>query len=202
VSSVTLWRLAGLSALLGGVLFVAFDILGFFEPEAGSDLDVVAHGILALSSGLALVGLIGLYGIQARESGVMGLVGFLASFVGALLGFGFAWGGVVIVPEIVDTPFIQNGPERSLAAGLIWIRLPLTALGFLVLAAATLRAGVLSRTGAWIMLAGAFLGALNTLFISLPGPLRGPALGGLGFAWLGYSVIRVAGRRRRGELRR
>ena len=51
-----------------------------------------------------------------------------------------------------------------------------------------------SRPAAWVMLAGALLGALNTLgILSLPGPLRGPALGGTGFEWLGVSVMQRAG---------
>jgi hypothetical protein len=82
---------------------------------------------------------------------------------------------------------------RDLATWMLGIRLPLTAIGFLLLAIATLRARVLSRTGAWIMLVGALLGALNTLGgLGLPGPFRGPALGGTGFAWLGLSVMRNA----------
>jgi hypothetical protein len=58
-------------------------------------------------------------------------------------------------------------------------------------------ARVLSRIGAWFMLIGALLGALNTLgILALPGPGRGPALGGTGFACgLGWSVMRVARRR-------
>jgi hypothetical protein len=197
MSPATLWRLAGLSALLGGALFVLFDVLSLWDVEGIPPEDVARFGILAVSSALALGGVIGVYGIQARESGVLGLVGFVASFIGALLGFGYAWGGVVIVPEVIGTPFVQEGPQRALAVWVLEIRLPLTAIGFLVLAIATLRAGILSRVGAWVMLVGALLGALNTLgILALPGPLRGPALGGTGFAWLGYSVIRVAGARR------
>jgi hypothetical protein len=103
---------------------------------------------------------------------------------------------VLVVPEILDTAFVRDGPTRELATTVLGIRLPLTAIGFLLLAIATLRARVLSRPAAWVMLAGALLGALNTLgILALPGPLRGPALGGTGFAWLGLSVMRRAGDR-------
>lgn len=194
MSTATLWRLGGLSALLGGALYVLFDALSAWDVEGIPPEDVARFGILAISSALSLGGLIGVYGIQSRESGVLGLVGFVAAFVGALLSFGFAWGAVIIVPEIIDTPFVQEGPNRAVGVWVLEIRLPLTAIGFLGLAVATLRAKVLSRLGAWIMLVGALLGALNTLgILALPGPLRGPALGGAGFAWLGLSVIRIAG---------
>lgn len=196
MSTATLWRMAGVSALLGGALYVLFDALSIWDVGGIPPEDVARFAILALSSALSLGGLIGVYGIQARQTGVLGLIGFVAAFSGALLSFGFAWGGVMIVPEVIDTPFVQEGPTRALAVWVLWARLPLTAIGFLALAIATLRARVLSRTGAWIMLAGALLGALNTLgILGLPGPLRGPALGGTGFGWLGVSVIRVAGAR-------
>ncbi|MGH2427585.1 MAG: hypothetical protein ACRDGV_01685 [Candidatus Limnocylindria bacterium] len=194
MSTATLWRLAGLSALLGGALYVLFDALSIWDVGGIPPEDVARFGILAISSALSLGGLIGVYGIQSRESGALGLIGFVAAFVGALLSFGVGWGGVMIVPEILDTPFVRDGPTRDLAIWVLGIRLPLTAIGFLVLAIATLRAQVLSRAGAWIMLVGALLGALNTLgILALPGPLRGPALGGTGFAWLGLSVMRIAG---------
>jgi hypothetical protein len=193
MSTAFLWRLAGLSALLGGALYVLFDALSIWDVEGIPPEDVARFVILAISSALALVGLIGVYGIQARQAGILGLIGFIASFAGSLLSFAVGWAGVVIVPEIIGTPFVRDGPDRSLAVWIREIRLPLTAIGFLVLAIATLRARVLSRVGAWIMLVGALLGALNTLgILALPGPLRGPALGGTGFAWLGYSVMRRA----------
>ena len=100
----------------------------------------------------------------------------------------------MVVPDILDTPLVRDGPTRDIAVWASEVRLPLTAIGFLTLAIATLRARVLSQAGAWVMLAGALLGALNTLgILALPGPLRGPALGGTGFAWLGLSVMRRAG---------
>jgi hypothetical protein len=199
MSPVILWRLGGLAALLGGALYVLFDALSLWDVGGIPPEDVARLAILAVSSAFSLIGLVGVYGIQSREAGVLGLVGFAAAFSGALMSFGVGWVGVMIVPEILDTPFVRDGPTRDLGNLVLGIRLPLTAIGFLLLAIATLRARVLSRPAAWVMLAGALLGALNTLgILALPGPLRGPALGGSGFAWLGVSVMQRAGDPSRG----
>jgi hypothetical protein len=196
MSTVVVWRLAGVAAMLGGALYVLFDALSLRDVGGIPPEDVARFAILAFSSAFSLVGLVGVYGIQAREAGILGLAGFLAAFVGGLMTFGVGWSGVMVVPEILDTPFVRDGPTRALANTVLGVRLPLTAIGFLLLAIATLRARQLSRPAAWVMLAGALLGALNTLgILALPGPLRGPALGGTGFAWLGFSVIRRAGNR-------
>jgi hypothetical protein len=194
--SVLLWRLAGLAAMLGGALYVLFDALSLRDVGGIPPEDVARFAILALSSAFSLLGLVGVYGVQSRAAGLLGFAGFVAAFAGALLSFGVGWSGVLVVPEILDTAFVRDGPTRELATTVLGIRLPLTAIGFLLLAIATLRARVLSRPAAWVMLAGALLGALNTLgILALPGPLRGPALGGTGFAWLGLSVMRRAGDR-------
>lgn len=116
----------------------------------------------------------------------------MVSFVGVLLAFGFYWGGVVIVPEILDTPFIEDGPERAAAIWILRLRIPLMTIGFLLVAVATLRAGILSGIGAWLLVVGTVAGAISTLwFAALLRP--GAILAGIGFAWLGWSVIRVSG---------
>ncbi|MDX1745490.1 MAG: hypothetical protein R3324_06090, partial [Halobacteriales archaeon] len=84
-------RLMGVSALVAGALFALTDVLslvGTAELETG---DHVRWAILAIACALGLAGLIGVFPVQV---GVLGLVGCVLSFVGLLLVFGFAWGGV------------------------------------------------------------------------------------------------------------
>ena len=181
MSSSSLLRLAGLSALLGAVLLV---IVGLTQPlienlfllNPGS----VGEGVMAtlyVRSGLGLLGrtllalgLVGLYVRQAEVTGVLGLTGFVVAFFGIASPAGFEWGAV------------------------------LTNLGWALFGVASLRARVYPRTAAVLLIIGAVAaGLLNQLLAALvvvsPGSTLTYALLGaeitrnVAVGWLGYTLF-------------
>jgi hypothetical protein len=181
MSSSSLLRLAGLSALLGAVLLV---IVGFTQPlienlfllNPGS----VGEGVMAtlyIRSGLGLLGrtllalgLVGLYVRQAEATGALGLTGFVVAFFGIASPAGFEWGAV------------------------------LTGLGWALFGVASLRARVYPRPAAVLLIIGAVVaGLLNQLLAALvvgsPGSTLTYALVGaevvrnVAVGWLGYALF-------------
>ncbi|WP_035776236.1 hypothetical protein [Arthrobacter sp. H5] len=197
----TLTRAAGLSAVVAGLLFIV--IQPIHPPENVATVTSSAWAIVAyltmIMSIFALVGVTGIYLRQVKETGLLGLIGYL------LFGFEFVlvtvWSFVEALvlpplaseaPQFVDTVLgVFNGSagETNLgtlgAVGLVSFALYL--VGAVLFGIAIFRAGVLSRWGA-ILLA---LGAASTLLVPfLPhAAARYAAVPvGLALIWLGFSL--------------
>jgi hypothetical protein len=182
MSSWGLIRLAGVSAALGGILLLATDVVGWFVVPVEQSGALTPPGprgfwpaafLLALV--LALGGLVGLYARQARGTGVLGIVGFVAAFSGTALSVGIAW-----------LPF----PAPSLALGasgigavVTWVGLVLTFVGWALFGVATIRAGVFPRSAALVLMFGAVFSFLA--FVGLPGTLVLDAA----IAWMGLALL-------------
>src|SRR5215469_3814551 len=96
MSSVTLYRASGLALLLGAVLFIVGNILSF----AGAPLTplwLVMTGVWISGMVLQLLGMPGIVPRQAKQSGWLGFVGFLLTFLGWFLLTGFYVGDNFIV---------------------------------------------------------------------------------------------------------
>jgi hypothetical protein len=92
----------------------------------------------------------------------------------------------IVVNEGVEQTYIALGPVRG----------PLLLVGLPLFGAAVLRAGRLPRGGAWPLIAAALANVLVILaMIIYAGALGGwlfivaTVLSGLGWAWLGYSLL-------------
>ena len=198
----TLMRLAGLSAMAAGLCFI---VIGMFHPvnvpSSVTTATWVNVHIFATALGFfGLFGMAGLYARQVEESGWLGLAGFLLFTVWMTLVCGFSFVEAFILPTLAsESPaFVAgflgmfSGGPSAIDLGVLptlWnISGPMYILGPLLFGIATFRARVLPR---W---AGGLL-ALNILFVPV-GALVPPELQpkilvpiGLALAWLGYALF-------------
>jgi hypothetical protein len=174
---------------------VAAPILAVFSAVAGAPLytddlsdaagtarfTITAASALAtlLALGLALVAM---YLVQAFRLGRVGHTGFLLALAGTVLAAGGAWDSLFTVPYLAtEAPAVLDASTSgSLLAGYVISYLVLVA-GWATFALASLRARVLPRAAAIVLLIGAVLAILPA-----PTPLRilvlsvGAALAGRG----------------------
>lgn len=172
-----LMRWGGLSAMIGGVLSALFAFVGE-SNWLHVPLDAARYALL-------VVGITGLYLYlrQSRGFGRLGIVGFyLCVFVFALVAL-LDLGS--ILNEGVEQLYIALGPVRG----------PLLLLGLLLFGAAVLRSEMLSRGGAFLLIAAALTNVLGILAMIISGGALGAwvfivptVLFGLGWTWLGYGL--------------
>ena len=92
--SSNLIRRGGLAAMVGAPLFIVADLLGLFTVSFQGPTDgVILQNIVAVGAGVLLLsGLVAMYGRCLEAMGTPGIVGFLVSFAGLVLGLGvFIW---------------------------------------------------------------------------------------------------------------
>ncbi len=208
MSTLTLIRWSGLSLMLGGICLAAELLLHPPGETAQYVLEPIwglAHWLGAVAWLLILFGLIGLYARQTQRIGRLGLVGFVLAVTGAALTAGtLMMGGAVLqpvmaqgAPELLDLdgPFFAAAGFK-VAAGLILAGF----IGLLLLAIATLRAGILPSIGSWILILLVPVAAVSVplvLFLapSLQGigqPALGIVTGAALLAW-GYALWQYPG---------
>ena len=101
MTSANLIRLAGLSALIGGVCYV---LVGVFHPpnvpaSVFSTRWETVHVIACAMSFFALLGLAGIYARQAVKAGWLGLIGFVLLSFWFVLIMGFSFVEAFILPH-------------------------------------------------------------------------------------------------------
>ena len=201
ITTATLMRLAGVSAIATGVCFL---VIGMFhsvnEPSAVDAAWVNVHIFATALGFFGLFGMAGLYARQVERAGWLGLAGFLLFTAWMTMVSGFSFVEAFILPSLVtESPaFVESflgmfsGAASQVDLGVLptlWnISGPMYILGPVLFGIATFRAGILPR---W---AGALL-ALNILWVPL-GALVPPELQpkimlpvGLAMAWLGYALF-------------
>jgi len=194
-SKVTRW--AGLSAVVAGVLLVVTQII---HPErdpssVATSSWAIAHSLELGVGVFGLLGISGLYARQVEEAGLLGLVGFLMFFVALAIFANLAFFEAFILPLLAtEAPQFTAGFLGLFAGGALGALGPILLLagllfsfGGLLFGIAILRAGILPRWAAIVLIIGV-VGALV-------GPLLGEVVGritvvtvGLGLAWLGYAL--------------
>lgn len=196
-------RLAGLAALLAGVIFIL--IQPFHPADRIDSLTTPAwtatQSLKFVMSVLFLFGVSGLYARQLRESGWLGLAGFIALFGSWALQAAYVFANAFIAPVLVSIApefvtswlGIINGDAATvdLAAlpGLYGVAGILYLLGGLLFGLATYFAKVFPKAPALLLAIGAVLPIV--LGPVMPHPLdRLLAVPvGLGLAWLGYLLF-------------
>src|SRR5262249_26050604 len=139
------------------------------------------------------VGLVGLYARQAEKAGVFGLVAFLVVFLGTALVYPIIWMETFVfpliaqgAPQALDHPAQYPSYSALLAVEIIGALLLL--VGWLLFGVGSLRARILPRWAAMLVLAGAAV----TLVLGFVGPSvpfgNNNTLACLGLAWMGYAV--------------
>jgi hypothetical protein len=192
MSSENLMRLSGLAALVGGALLVVFDLLNvvLFPGQHGVDMITTNSWFIVQILGpialiLITIGLVGLYTNQAQQAGILGLVAYLLAFSGNMMAFGLLWSEPFLGPMLAaEAPEVfEIEPSGVSAAGFIFTLL-LFALGWFLFGFASMRAKVLPRGAAVILMIGAVLAfALNLLELPLWSAVLGVAV-----AWMGNAL--------------
>ena len=188
-----LLRLSGLALILAAVLFVTAELLAFLLiVKQGNSYDfgrIATTGTFFLQSFLTLFagalllgGLVGFYVSQCEAAGRLGFVGFVSAFFGTILVVGSFYATTLVTPMVaMEAPAFLDNP----LSGFLQLWLPfsfvLLAFSWLLLAVATARACVYSRTASWFLLAGAAVALIPLPLTNLP---FDTALAYLGFVLL------------------
>jgi hypothetical protein len=201
ITTSTLTRGAAVAAALAGAAYI---VIQFIHPadviESLSTQAWVSVHILSFAEAiLALIGVTGIYLYQARKAGILGLIGYLMSGLFFILQASFNFAEALIAPLIaVSAPqlavdfvglFGRYAPETDLGA---LASLPLVGAilyvgGAMVFGIATIRARMLSRGAAILLIVAA---AVTPLAALLPHAIERMAAVPMGAAliWLGWSL--------------
>ena len=199
ITTSNLIRWAGLSAVVGGLIFAA----RIHPPDTLASVTtsewVIVHAVGVAMCFLIMLGIAGIYARQAREVGWLGLAGFLMLQVMWTLTAAFQFAEALILPLLAtDAPSFVEGfvgissgatSEANLGAlpTVFSIASVLYLLGGVLLGVATFRAGILPR---WAGIALAVGTVAPLAFALLPHEfIRVAAVPfGLALAWLGYAL--------------
>jgi hypothetical protein len=207
ITSSSLIKAAGAAAAVAGAIFIAVQLN---HPQADTFTTqttqwVVRESAKIVMAALALAGITGMYLIQHRRAGLVGLVGYLVFAAGYLGIFATQVIAATVLPTLVDTEpgFVNdvvaaaNGATPAGDIGGIQLLLSLSGAGYilggLVFGIALFRTGVLARWAA-ALLAVSTVGtaALAVLPESFNRPLAVPE--GIALIALGVSLWRATGR--------
>ena len=188
-------RLTGLASVAAAVLIIVSQLIGFFfgpDPanlsESVTTATATLYNILKLLGFfLLLLGLVGLYARQSVEAGVLGLIGFLAAFLGTMLVAGDWWFEAFAVPYLagVAPQALAEGASGTLVVGGL-AGFVLFALGWVLFGLASFRARVFPRWTAIVLIVGGALGyqaGFPPFLVVL----------GLGVGLMGFSLYRLGG---------
>ena len=166
-----------------------------FEQTAMSPVFLWRQSLSALAVALLLFGSIGLYFRQAERAGRFGAVAFVAAFIGSALVLAWEWVDVFVLrvlaqraPDALRTLEGAKGIDLYDLGALIPVSV--FTLGWIALAASTIRSWPAQGRAAVLVIAGFFA---VPLLSALLGPLWGGILGntvlGSGFFLLGRGVM-------------
>lgn len=199
LTTTKLTRAAGIAAVVGGLLYVGVQIN---HPHL--DLDLVSsaewqvrQGMKTLFAALSVAGITGMYLRQVKQTGLLGLIGYLVLASGFLLMFATEVIGLVVIPTIAATSpgYVTDvlavavpGGHAVGDLGLFKVLGDLTGIAYLggglLFGIALFRAGVLARWASALLMVGAVapiavlaLPQVNFRLFAIP---TGVALVGLG----------------------
>lgn len=192
MSSSNLTRWSGLAALVGGGLFAILGVVEFLllgnQPHgeaAATGTWVLVQGGYIVAAVLIGLGLVGLYVRQAQEAGTLGLIAFLVAFVGGMMATGSTWSEAFFGPWLAKAaPELLDADPAGIVAAGVMLSFLLFALGWFLFGLISLRAGVLPRGSAILMMIGAVLFAVVGV-LELP---FATVLFGVALAWMGYGL--------------
>ena len=179
MSTAKLIRWSGMALMLGGIIVAVHYLThppGETAQYALDPLWVPSHWLGGIAYLLIPLGLTGLYARQSEKVGLLGLIGFILAFVGFALSAGLSiFLSVVVIPFLavhgldwLDAPngALYTSSAFQLAVGPAAVSL---LLGLLLFSVATLRARVLPRLGAWLVILTVPLGGLAGVVIGIIG---------------------------------
>jgi hypothetical protein len=205
ITPTTLFRAAGVAAVVAGLIFIGVQIN---HPSADvanvTTIEwAVRNSLKVLMAALALAGITGMYLRQVKQIGVLGLIGYLVLGIGYLLIQSTAFVSAYVLPSLADTdPSYVNdvlaastGGTAQGDIGLLQSVLRVQDIAYLagglVFGIALFRARVLARWAAALLAIGGLVTvALSVMpdafyrFLAFPN--------GIAMVALGYSLWRTA----------
>jgi hypothetical protein len=193
-------RWSGLAAVAAGIIYTVIqpihppDVLASVSTDAWAIITPVKTAMAMLF----LFGITGIYARQVRETGWLGLVGFLLLILSWMLNLSYIFAETFIIPlltttspTLIDGFFgIVNGHPVDINLGAlpgIFGFVGITyMLGGLLFGIATFRAGILPRWAAGLLAVASALTPLAALVPHEFQRLAGMPVG-LALAWLGYA---------------
>lgn len=190
MSSTTLYRLSGISLLIGGLFAALAAVPVFFTGEdPASPIAASAALLRIIGDMLIVVGLPGVYSRQAQRAGLLGLIGFLFTLVYILI-----QGVVGDTVEAFILPFLASAApslvKGSPPQGLVIFFLVgglLGLVGSVLLGVTMLRAKTMTRWGGLLLIVGIVLYLAGIPLPPVVGT-TGTVLFLIGLAWLGFEV--------------
>jgi hypothetical protein len=203
ITPTALTRSAGIAAVAAGLIFIGVQINHpHLDATSITTTEVaVRDSLKVLMAALALVGITGIYLRQVKQTGVLGLIGYLLLSAGYLLIMSTAFVAAAILPTIVGTnPSYVNdvlatatGGTATGDIGLLHYAFQIQGIAYLggglVFGIALYRARVLARWAAALLAVGGVvtvaLSVMPDAFFRLLALPNGIALIGLGHSlWL------------------
>jgi hypothetical protein len=205
ITPTTLTRAAGVAAALSGTIFIGVQ-LGHPHLDAGSITTTevaVRSSLKVLMAALGLVGVTGMYLRQVRQSGVLGLVGYLVLSTAYLLVTCSSYASAYVLPSLAgsnpgyvdDVVEVATGGAASGDIGLLEQAIMLQDLTFLagglLFGIAMYRARVLARWAAALLAVG---GVVTVALAVMPDALYRLLAFPIGLAMvaLGWSLFSTA----------
>jgi hypothetical protein len=176
-------RLGGFAAILAGVLLVVSDLLRLYiinlaGPAVLESIYFIEGWISVLLAVVVQLGLVGLYAPQAKEAGILGLVGLVLASIGIELTMGssfvFPFNRPIVFPWETEE-YWEEPLAALLVFGLSFV------LGCVLLGVGMLRARVYSRAATTLFIVGALI-LLSPLALS-------DVIFAVAVAWLGYAIF-------------
>jgi hypothetical protein len=169
ITTTKLTRAAGLSAVAGGLLFIAVQVNHpLLDATFTTTTEYAVRETMKIFMAVfSLIGVTGIYLRQVRQTGVLGLIGYVVLGVGYLAIFSAQVVGVFVLPTLAasepgfvndvlavatsGTPSSDLGPLRILiqGGGFAYV------VGGIIFGIALFRAGVLARWAAALLSVGA-----------------------------------------------
>jgi hypothetical protein len=200
-TALSLIRSAGLSAMAAGILFVFVQMI--HPPELLSSVTtnrwVIVHCLSVAMCVLWLLGITGMYARQVKESGRLGLAGFLLWSVFLVLTAAFTFAEAFILPVLaIEAPRfaegflgIESGTAGEANVGALSAVYSLTGvlylLGGMLFGMATFRASILPRLAAGLLAVGTVMPLALSLLPHEYTRLAAVPVG-LALVWLGFAL--------------
>jgi hypothetical protein len=188
MSSTTLYRLSGISLLIGSLLVILGDIPGFFIGNDQTSIISTTSALIRLIGAMLIaLGLPGMYARFATRASVMGLIGFTCTFFFVLVGMAEEVILAFVFPFLAAHGLLGSGrPPLGL---LIFYSVGdlLMLVGSILLGLAIIRAAVLPRWVGAALMVGGILYAVGSV-LRLPIGDVGLIIFAAGLAWLAVGM--------------
>ncbi|WP_338469584.1 hypothetical protein R4Z10_12230 [Niallia sp. XMNu-256] len=183
----SLLRLFGLCSFIGGVMIVFLQAWFYVDP-----ISFVATYFDQVGWAFITIGIIGLYLLQYRHTGGVGVFSFLILLLAMFQWLGYKWFLTFAAPDLRrNVPELLDSGLQSVVYG-AEVSDYFLQISFFLFAVITLFKGTLSRGASSLLLIGSAI-AFNAQMeeVILYNPLIPQVLIGLAFAWFGISLFKI-----------